>query len=221
MSSAAAPAATAAGATTTPLPPQIEFQPPCPQTLTAQILLRAIRAQIILLYGDHGSGVTSSGLAIKYLSQATATFILRTPRESFRQVWAALAWMTRLPGATGGGGGGATIRGGDEVQVPCVMRVVRVSGTVRKVEMEAVRLARLACARAVGHEGGSGSGGSGGESGSGSGIGGATGDGLLGRLFGGGKQDVVMEDVRLDGGGDVVSDEGGDDDDGTDDDEEG
>ena len=49
-------------------------------------------------------------------------------RAHYRLVWAALAFMNRVP-----------VRDGR----PCVFRVVRVSGTIRKVEEEAVRRAKL------------------------------------------------------------------------------
>lgn len=65
---------------------------------------------------------------VKYLSTATSTFILRVSRAHYRLVWAALTFMNQVP-----------IRDGR----PCVFRVVRVSGTVRKVEEEAVRRAKL------------------------------------------------------------------------------
>lgn len=65
---------------------------------------------------------------MKYLSPATSTFILRVSRAHYRLVWAALSFMNRVP-----------VRDGR----PCVFRVVRVSGTIRKVEEEAVRRAKL------------------------------------------------------------------------------
>jgi ribonuclease P/MRP protein subunit POP5 len=65
---------------------------------------------------------------VKYLSHATSTFILRITRDHFRFVWAALTFMNRVP-----------IKDG----LPCIFRVVRVSGTIRKVEEEAIRRARL------------------------------------------------------------------------------
>lgn len=49
-------------------------------------------------------------------------------RAHYRLVWAALAFMNQVP-----------VRDGR----PCVFRVVRVSGTVRKVEEAAVRRAKL------------------------------------------------------------------------------
>lgn len=67
-------------------------------------------------------------VAVKYLSTATSTFILRVSRAHYRLVWAALSFMNCVP-----------IKNGR----PCVFRVVRVSGTIRKVEEEAVRRAKL------------------------------------------------------------------------------
>ena len=68
--------------------------------------------------------------AVKYLSPATSTFILRVSRAHFRLVWAALTCMDRVP-----------VRNGK----PCTFRVAHVSGTIRKVEEAAVRRARDLC----------------------------------------------------------------------------
>lgn len=65
---------------------------------------------------------------MKYFSPATSTFILRISREHYRLAWAALSFMDRLPVKNGR---------------PCSFRVVRVSGTIRKIEDEAIRRARL------------------------------------------------------------------------------
>ncbi|MCJ1384543.1 hypothetical protein MMC17_007660 [Xylographa soralifera] len=151
-----------------PLPPIVRFRPPTPNSLTPQLLLRAIREQVALLYGDYGAGVTAAGLSIKYLSPATSTFILRCPRAHYQLVWAALTYMTHLPalgmGGRSGGGkeAGGNLMGGDHQKkgegggpCPCVIRVVRVSGTIRKAEEEAVRRARGDILRAKrGEEGG-------------------------------------------------------------------
>ncbi|MCJ1394415.1 hypothetical protein MMC18_007293 [Xylographa bjoerkii] len=137
-----------------PLPRIVQFRQPTPNELTPQLLLRAIREQVALLYGDYGAGVTAAGLNIKYLSPATSTFILRCPRAHYQLVWASLTYMTHLPvlKATNG-------KSFDKAQGtgprPCVMRVVRVSGTIRKAEEEAVRRARadiLRARRGVGGE---------------------------------------------------------------------
>lgn len=72
-----------------------------------------------------------------YLSQATSTAIIRCSREYYRIVWAALTLFTRLPQAEK-----------SDKAVPVVVQVVRVSGTIRKAEEEAVRRARRMMARA-------------------------------------------------------------------------
>ena len=64
---------------------------------------------------------------VKYLSPATSTFILRVSRAHYRIAWAALSLMTQVP-----------VKDGRN----CVFRVVRVSGTIRKAEEEAIRRAR-------------------------------------------------------------------------------
>jgi ribonuclease P/MRP protein subunit POP5 len=147
------------------IPDIITFHQPTSNTLTAQLLTRAIRADVATLFGDYGAGVIAASLSsmffspdlpfssilsriyylllltqdseadelisffatVKYLSPATSTFIVRVARAQYRLVWAALSFMTHIP-----------IDG-----TPCVVRVLRVSGTIRKAEEEAVRRARL------------------------------------------------------------------------------
>lgn len=89
-------------------------------------LLREIRAQVASLFGDYGSGAIAS-LQVKYLSPATSTFILRVNRAHYRLVWTALTMMDHVP-----------VRDGKL----CTFRVVHVSGTIRKVEEEAIKRAR-------------------------------------------------------------------------------
>lgn len=69
-------------------------------------------------------------VTVKYLSNATSTCIIQCSREHYRLVWAALTIMDRVPTKDGPG-------------KPCIFRVVRVSGTIKQVEHEAVRRARL------------------------------------------------------------------------------
>ncbi|KAK3318639.1 Rpp14/Pop5 family-domain-containing protein [Apodospora peruviana] len=104
------------------------FNQPTTNELRPQMLLKGIRSQVASLFGDCGSGAVDRSLQVKYLSPATSTFILRVSRAQYRLVWAALSFMNRLP-----------MRDGR----PCIFRVVRVSGTIRKVEEEAVRRAKL------------------------------------------------------------------------------
>lgn len=71
---------------------------------------------------------------MKYLSPATSTAIIRVSRAHYRLVWAALSFVTRLP---------------RPIDQACVIQVVRVSGTIRKAEEEAIRRAKAAILRAT------------------------------------------------------------------------
>lgn len=63
---------------------------------------------------------------------------MRCPRHAFRLVWAALTCTTALP---------------YPARSQVVVRVVRVSGTIKKAEQEIVRRAKKIVARAKGSEG--------------------------------------------------------------------
>ncbi|KAH7160272.1 Rpp14/Pop5 family-domain-containing protein [Dactylonectria estremocensis] len=95
--------------------------------LTPQTLLKGIRAEVASLFGDYGSGALGGSISVKYISLATSTFILRCPRAHYQMLWSALTFMDRIP-----------VRDGK----PCIFRVVRVSGTIRKAEEEAIRQAK-------------------------------------------------------------------------------
>jgi ribonuclease P/MRP protein subunit POP5 len=113
------------------LPDQILFHAPTASHITSSTLLHLLRTQISLLFGDYGSGVLAAGLSIKYFSNATSTAIIRCSRAHYRLAWAALTFVTELPAMKKGAPG-----------EQCVLRVARVSGTIKKVEEEAVRRAR-------------------------------------------------------------------------------
>ena len=49
------------------VPNVVHFRSPTPDYVTLPLLLREIRDQIALLYGDYGSGVTGGGLASSFL----------------------------------------------------------------------------------------------------------------------------------------------------------
>lgn len=139
------------------IPEVVHFHQPTPDTLTPQLLTRAIREEVSLLFGDYGVGVTASSLSgtvpacstsngiysmltwhlVKYLSTATSTAIIRCSRAHYRLVWAALSFLTRLPKGSNKYG-----------ERPCVFQVVRVSGTIRKAEEEAIRRARATILKA-------------------------------------------------------------------------
>ncbi|KAI0017502.1 Rpp14/Pop5 family-domain-containing protein [Xylariomycetidae sp. FL0641] len=94
------------------LPDVVVLNQPTDDQLTPVLLLRGIRAEVAALFGDYGSGAIEGGsLSVKYLSQATSTFILRTSRSSYRYVWSALTCMNCVPTRNG---------------KPCAFRVVHV-----------------------------------------------------------------------------------------------
>lgn len=109
---------------------------PTTDLLTHKSLLTAIRSKIQELFGDYGTGCTSSTLQIKYLSCATSTIIFKIARKFYRLLWAALSFMHKVPLETKGEG------------MDCVFQVVKVSGTIRKVEEEAIKRARDVVERA-------------------------------------------------------------------------
>lgn len=85
---------------------------------------------------------------VKYLSPATSTAIIRCPRSSYRLVWSALTYISSLPAPKGSGNPSEKRAPGTDSsttykeQRECVFRVTRVSGTMKKVEQEAIRRAR-------------------------------------------------------------------------------
>ncbi|KAM5348414.1 hypothetical protein ACJ41O_008238 [Fusarium nematophilum] len=109
------------------LPDFVVHHQPTVEKLTPQLLLRGIRAEISSLFGDYGSGALGGGLSVKYLSLATSTFILKCSRAHYQMLWSALTFMDHVPVKDGR---------------PCIFRVVRVSGTIRKAEEEAIRQAK-------------------------------------------------------------------------------
>ncbi|KAJ9149056.1 hypothetical protein NKR23_g4576 [Pleurostoma richardsiae] len=109
------------------IPDLVAYNQPTSDSLSPHALSKAIRAEVASLFGDYGAGAIERSLQVKYLSHATSTFILRCPRSHYRLVWAALTFMDHVPVKNG---------------KPCTFRVVRVSGTIRKVEEEAIRRAK-------------------------------------------------------------------------------
>lgn len=130
---------------TSPTPEYLRFHAPSPAHLTPALLIRHLRESIQLHFGDHGLGVTAGSLRCVYLSTATSTAIVRCARAHYRLVWASLTLIGSLPSSSAG-----------EPGKRCVIRVVRVSGTIRKAEEEAVRRARreIVRAKAVEEQGG-------------------------------------------------------------------
>jgi len=102
----------------------IPFSAPS-QNVTPKLLLDTLRQQIAYNFGDQGSGLVASSLAIRYFSAATSTGIIRIGRDHYRMVWAALTFVRDIAGRE------------------CVISVRRVSGTVKKAEEEILRRDKL------------------------------------------------------------------------------
>ncbi|KAF3936286.1 hypothetical protein ABW19_dt0207352 [Dactylella cylindrospora] len=102
--------------------PTLTFHQPSPANLNRVTLGAIIRNSISHNFGDWGIGQAGS-FAVKYFSPATSTGILRITRDNYRLLWAALTYIRELYGQ------------------PVVIKVVRVSGTIRKAEVEAIKLA--------------------------------------------------------------------------------
>ena len=76
--------------------------------------------------------------SVNYYSPSTSTAIIRCPRDHYAMVWAALTYITRLP---------------KPIDIPVVIRVIRVSGTIKKAEEEVIRRSQLIIKRAKTWEG--------------------------------------------------------------------
>ncbi|KAJ6010893.1 hypothetical protein N7451_002305 [Penicillium sp. IBT 35674x] len=165
--------------TSTSTSAQLAIHSPTSDALTPGLLAKMIREEVSELYGDCGvgklGGASAGGIndlrkgkketrrkrknetaftctnyiPVKYLSPATSTAILRCPRASFRLVWSALTYMSHVP-STNGDASQKRPNGGRERG--CVFRVLRVSGTMKKAEEEAIRRARREIVRIRGIE---------------------------------------------------------------------
>jgi ribonuclease P/MRP protein subunit POP5 len=121
----------------------LKFHAPSPTKFDERNLVYLIRNAVTELFGDYGIGKITGSLkgqlwifchrrrliqiAVIYLSTATSSAIVRVSRDHVRLVWAALSFITKLP---------------KPFEIPCVIHVVRNSGTIRLAEDEAINRAR-------------------------------------------------------------------------------
>jgi ribonuclease P/MRP protein subunit POP5 len=132
------------------VPDLIKFHRPTPDDFDSAALRRLITNHVSQIFGEYGVGAVNGrlqglcaasrsneynlhGRVVKYLSTATSTAIIRVSRDHWQMVAAALCYVTQLP---------------KPFNLPCVVQVVCVSGTIRKSEEEAIRRARQAVRRA-------------------------------------------------------------------------
>jgi len=105
------------------LPTHLEFHSPSASNLTGKDIAAILRDSLSINFGDWGAGC-AGGLSVKYFSPATSTGIVKVPREHYRLVWGALSFIREVKGR------------------PVVATMLKVSGTIKKAEMEAVRRAK-------------------------------------------------------------------------------
>jgi ribonuclease P/MRP protein subunit POP5 len=139
-------------------PGDLQFHQPTPDEFHAGKLVRAIQDGVTELFGDYGLGMVSTSLKgnysaplivkisankwpVNYHSTATSTSIVRCPQAHYEMVWAALTFMTHLPRPS---------------NTPVVVKVVRVTGTIRKAEEEIIKRAKEIILRAKLSDGGAG-----------------------------------------------------------------
>jgi len=112
----------------------VDNRPP----LTTSDIRDEIRDSVIQNFGDHGWGTVGDSLQVKYFSPTTNLSIVRVAREPYRTAWAGITLMTAIK------------------KQRCIPHVEHVSGTLKKVQLEAIRynrvlVARL-CARSSGNQ---------------------------------------------------------------------
>ncbi|CDK27202.1 unnamed protein product [Kuraishia capsulata CBS 1993] len=90
-------------------------QPPA-IAITPKVVVQAIRQSLQTNFGDYGNGVGGGVLTVKYFSEKSSLGIIKVSRESTRLVCAAIMLITRLQAS------------------PVTIRVLRVSGSVKKAE---------------------------------------------------------------------------------------
>lgn len=99
----------------------LPFQTPSSSSLSQQTLSNILRDVIQLHFGPYGSGCIAGSFALKYFSPLTNTGILRIHRDHARMAWAALSFIRTIDGKS------------------CMLRVVHLSGTIKKCQLAAIQ----------------------------------------------------------------------------------
>ncbi|EJU04286.1 hypothetical protein DACRYDRAFT_93646 [Dacryopinax primogenitus] len=112
----------------------VEFIPCGPsqtsqRTTTSKQIWSAVRDIVVHNFGEVGWGAVGAGLNVKYYSPVTNLCIMRVARDHYRMAWAALTLLTSLNGEL------------------CIPRVVHCSGTIKQVQIAAIKYDRELIAR--------------------------------------------------------------------------
>jgi len=98
--------------------------------LTPQKIYTALKNSLIHNFGEVGWGAVSASLNVKYFSPVTGMAIIRVARDHFRLAWGAVTLLTILDGQR------------------VLPFVVHVSGTIKHVQIAAVKYNRELVAKA-------------------------------------------------------------------------
>jgi len=90
------------------------------QNINLRIIAELVKRNIHQLFGDQGAGTAGTSLIVKYFSQKTSTGIIRCSRDYHKIVCAALTMISKINGKD------------------VIVRVIRISGTIRKCEQAAI-----------------------------------------------------------------------------------
>ncbi|KIK82292.1 hypothetical protein PAXRUDRAFT_14803 [Paxillus rubicundulus Ve08.2h10] len=103
--------------------------PRTPPSFDAKQLYAALRQSVISNFGDTGWGAVGSSLTVKYFSPTTNLCIIRVARDQHTLAWGAVTLLSSINGS----------------QV--IPHVVHVSGTIKHVQLAAIKHDREVVAR--------------------------------------------------------------------------
>ncbi|KAN0092565.1 hypothetical protein V8E55_003349 [Tylopilus felleus] len=102
---------------------------PTPSSFDAKHVYAALRQSVILNFGDMGWGAVGGSMTVKYFSPTTHLCIIRVARDQHNLAWGAVTLLTSINGTR------------------IIPHVVQVSGTIRHVQLGAIKHNRQVVAR--------------------------------------------------------------------------
>ncbi|KAF8339790.1 uncharacterized protein EI90DRAFT_3037758 [Cantharellus anzutake] len=91
-----------------------------PTLVSERVVFQALKESVQTNFGEWGAGSLDK-LSVRYYSPVTNICIIRAPRERYRLAWGALTLLSALE------------------DVRYIPRVIKVSGTVKKLQLAAIR----------------------------------------------------------------------------------